>query len=162
MAASHQLRQRIGKRQSRPVSVTSLLLLPALLAAGCGGGVNLAAIDDDPSLITGSIRAEPSEPTVSGGFGDAVEDELKSDRDTVVGLVTATDLEAYDGEAIAWRNATTGASGKVQAIRETAEAGVVCRRFTVHRQTYQGPALWTGEVCRRQAEGWQITSFQKV
>ncbi len=161
MAASHQLRQQNRKCQSRFVVVTSLLLLASLLA-GCGGGVNLAAIDDDPSLITGSIESNTVEPAVPGAFGNAIEDELNSDRDTVVGLVVATDLKAYDGKALAWRNVTTGASGMVQGIRETTSLGVTCRQFTVNRQTYQGVALWTAEVCRRPGDDWTVTSFQKV
>ncbi|MCP1198240.1 RT0821/Lpp0805 family surface protein [Notoacmeibacter sp. MSK16QG-6] len=161
MAASHQLRQHIRKRQSPFVPVTALLF-QAFVVAGCGGGVNLAAIDDDPSLITGSIDAGPAKSSPPSAFGNAVEDELKSDRDTVIGMVIATDLQAYTGEAVSWRNATTGASGTVQGVRETTDIGVTCRQFTIHRQTYQGAALWTAEICRRIDEDWKVTSFQKV
>ncbi|RLQ87438.1 RT0821/Lpp0805 family surface protein [Notoacmeibacter ruber] len=150
------------KRQSRCVPVTTLAFI-AWGLAGCGGGVNLAKIDDDPTLITGSIA--PSEAKTKAApdpFGSAVEDELQSDREAIIGMVTAADLSTHGEEGLAWRNAKTGASGQIDSIREKTEGGVTCRQFTVSRQTYQGVALWTGEACRGALDEWMATRFQRV
>ena len=162
MTVRPQLRQRKAIRQSRPVSVTSIVAI-ALSLSGCGTGADLAALDDDPTLITGSIQpADVAATSAVSPVVSAHSDEIMSDRDAIVGMAMSADLDALGGEALAWRNSKTESRGAIRDIREVAVGTAICRQFTASRQNYSGVALWTGEICRRTGEDWRVTNFQKV
>lgn len=166
MTASEQLRQVRRMRQPSHAGLVALVFCAGILA-GCGTGGGLSALDDDPTLITGSITpakpAGPSSTAPDNSFASGGSElEIESDRKAIVGMVIAADLDRFTEGGLDWRNVRTGSYGRIESLRRVVRASLICRQFTVSRQSYDGVALWTGEMCRKPQDDWQVTSFQKV
>jgi len=129
----------------------SLALAPAVLLAGCAGGIDLrkAAVDD--TIVTGSVSAEATEPA----------DALLSDQSTVRDAVSSADPEALGEAGLAWANGRTGSRGTVTSLVEVTRKGLPCRRFVTTRESFDGVKRYTGEVCRVGGDLWRISAFSE-
>ena len=126
-----------------------LLALPACAS----GGFSLEKAEVDRSLYTGDIPA---------GRKDERASERISDEATIRNAVTSADIESLAGRAIPWANSDTGARGEISDVREFKSEGKLCRRFKTSRESFDGIALFTGEVCMVSAGAWRIQRFDEA
>jgi hypothetical protein len=136
-------------------SRVSICLLAGVLVSGCAArGLGLDQLAADPTLITGSTakQAQPQAPDRT----------VTSDAMTVRNAVASADLRALAPGGLGWANAETGSRGAVTNLVEHKDRGVLCRRFTTTRESFDGVALYRGESCLAGSSLWAVTAFEKL
>lgn len=139
--------------QANRLRHASLFCVLLALPACASGGFSLEKAEVDSSLYTGDIPA---------GRKDARASERISDEATIRNAVTSADIESLAGRAVPWANSDTGARGSITGLAEFKSEGRLCRRFLTSRESFDGIALFTGEVCMVSAGAWRIQRFEEA
>lgn len=126
-----------------------LLVLPACAS----GSFSLKQAEVDSSLYTGDVP--------SGARKGAASERL-SDEATIRNAVSSADIESLGGRSVPWVNSDTGSRGSIDNLAEFRRDGLLCRRFNTSRESFDGIALFKGEVCMVSAGAWRIQSFEGV
>ncbi|WP_378943928.1 RT0821/Lpp0805 family surface protein [Mesorhizobium sp. ANAO-SY3R2] len=132
-----------------------VLLLSLTMVTACGaGGFSLEKAEVDRSVLTSKV------PDDAGSAG--IDANRLSDQATIRNAVSSADLQELKGQAIPWANAETGARGSITALAESMERGVLCRKFSASRESFDGVTLFKGEICAAGAGTWQMLAFEPV
>ncbi|RWA61118.1 RT0821/Lpp0805 family surface protein [Mesorhizobium sp.] len=135
-------------------SAKAALLTLAFPLAGCGaGGFSLEKAEIDRSIITSSAPYSPVQPASS---------DKDSDQTTIGNAVSSADIQELGGQAVPWANAGTGSRGAITELVELKDGGLSCRRFTATRESFDGVALYRGELCMAGAGGWRMQEFKAL
>lgn len=135
-----------ARRAGPLVAVLALLVL-----GGCAsGGFSLSKAETDPTILTGAIGDAP---------GATASAEQISDEATIRNAVSSADIESLKGAPIPWANADTGARGAISSLVEHKSAGMLCRRFVTSRESFDGVALYNGQVCMVAPGAWRMERF---
>jgi surface antigen len=137
----HRPLRRIFQRQ-----LTIVIMVLPLCACGSAGG--LTKVDADPSLVTGGIQQAA-----------LVDSAQNSDANTIRNAISAANLDMSGGVPLLWANRDTGSRGTVNQINETEDDGVVCRKFETSRESFEGVALYKGNVCLGADGQWFMQDF---
>lgn len=137
---------------SRAAIKAAIVLVTLPLAACGGGGFSLEQAEVDRTILTSSTPA-----TVS-----PIDQDRASDQATIRNAVSSADIEELGGQAIPWANAGTGSRGSITELAEFKESGRTCRRFTASRESFDGVALFKGEVCLAGAGAWRMRDFKAL
>jgi hypothetical protein len=126
---------------------SAALCLSIFALPGCmGSGLDLFGNSSvDRSVATGTVPVAKT----SDGLSDAV---------AVRNAVSSADI-ASGGSAIPWANTSSGSAGVISSIEEDHASGVLCRRFTTTRHSFEGIAKFDGRTCRLDNGEWYLTSF---
>lgn len=118
---------------------------------GCGaGGFSLEKAEVDQSILTSTVPA-------TAARRDTV---TASDETTIRNAVSSSDIATARGKPLPWANADTGSRGVITAMAERKqEDGLLCRSFTTSRESFDGVALYTGDVCTAGAGVWRMVAF---
>lgn len=127
-----------------------IVVAGCLLLSACAGGPDLDRLAADTTITTGSISS-PQAP--------ALPEELDSDRLAMRNSVSAADISRMEEDGIAWANPATGSRGTVTGISEYKEQGMLCRRFSATRESYDGVRIFRGEICLGPAGRWAMLDF---
>ena len=147
--AAQALDVRISRFAGSRVLRVSLLCLSILPVSACAtGGFDLSKAEVDRTIVTGG--AQPSTGSVP---------EQLSDETTIRNAVSSADLEQLNGEPLAWANADTGSRGAITALAEERQDGMLCRRFTTSRESFDGVSLFQGKACLAPAGSWRMREF---
>jgi hypothetical protein len=121
----------------------TMLVLPGCMGAGLDlfGNSNV-----DRSVSTGTVPVAKT----SDGLSDAV---------AVRNAVSSADISQGGYNAIPWASASSGSAGVISSIEEDRASGVLCRRFTTTRHSFEGIAKFDGRTCRLENGEWYLTSF---
>ncbi|MDG4893775.1 MULTISPECIES: RT0821/Lpp0805 family surface protein [unclassified Mesorhizobium] len=135
-------------------SAKAALLTLALPLAACGaGGFSLQKAEVDRSIITASAPSSPAAPAVS---------DQDSDQTTIGNAVSSADIKQLGGQTVPWANAGTGSRGAITELVELKDGGLTCRRFSATRESFDGVALYKGELCLAEAGGWRMQEFKPL
>lgn len=129
------------------------MVMFALPLAGCGvGGFSLDKAEVDRSIVTGSTStvARPADA------------DRESDQVTIRNAVSSADIHELGGQAVPWANSGTGSRGTITGLAEFKDGGLVCRRFTATRESFDGVALFKGETCLTSAGAWNMQDFRAL
>jgi surface antigen len=144
------------RRQSHIIASArpaAALLIVALVLSGCGmGGFSLEKAEVDPSIVTGSIAADPGKPAP----------DLAADEATIRDAVSSADVEVLAGTPVPWANAATGSRGAITGLAEYQDGSELCRRFSVSRERYDGVAMYRGKACLVSQGKWKLTDFEAL
>lgn len=122
----------------------------ALLGAGCGAAsLKLADSEVDRSLTTATVPSATA----------AADPDRRSDEATIRNAVSSADIAVPGAAPLAWANTDTGSRGSISKVIQTNQNGVVCRKFTTTRESFDGIALFNGETCMMAPGAWQLTAF---
>ena len=128
-----------------------VLIVAAMPLAGCAsGGFDLARTEIDQSSLTGALPNTGTPP-------DAVR---VSDEATIRNAVSSADPDQAKVQPLAWANADTGSRGAISALVESKEDGLLCRKFTTTRESFDGVALYQGKACMAGPGQWQMLAFR--
>ncbi|PTE09551.1 RT0821/Lpp0805 family surface protein [Mesorhizobium helmanticense] len=134
-------------------SAKAAIVLVALPLAACGGGgFSLEQAEVDRTILTSSTSANAS----------LVDQDRASDQTTIGNAVSSADIEQLSGQAVPWANADTGSRGSITELAESRDKGQTCRRFTASRESFDGVALFKGEVCLAGAGAWRMQDFKAL
>ncbi|TPI73379.1 RT0821/Lpp0805 family surface protein [Mesorhizobium sp. B2-8-9] len=134
-------------------SVKAVVVTLALSLAGCGaGGFSLEKADVDRSIITSSAPSSLAAPAA----------DKDSDQTTIGNAVSSADVKELGGQAVPWANAGTGSRGAITELVELKDGGLTCRRFSATRESFDGVALYKGELCLAEAGGWRMQEFKAL
>ncbi len=134
-------------------STKAALVALALPLAACGaGGFSLEKAEVDRSILTSSTPAS-TEPADS---------DRNSDQTTIGNAVSSADIEQLGGQAVPWANGGTGSRGSITQLTELKDNGQTCRRFKASRESFDGVALFEGELCLASAGGWHMQDFKAL
>lgn len=134
-------------------SLKVVLLFCLTMVSACGaGGFSLEKAEVDRSVLTSKV---PDDASSAG-----IDANRMSDQMTIRNAVSSADLQELKGQAIPWANAETGARGSITALAESMERGVLCRKFYVSRESFDGVTLFNGEICAAGAGTWQMLAFE--
>ncbi|MBZ9894847.1 MULTISPECIES: RT0821/Lpp0805 family surface protein [unclassified Mesorhizobium] len=134
-------------------SAKAAIVMIALPLAACGaGGFSLQKAEVDRSILTGSISA----PAASA------DSDRDSDQTTIGNAVSSADIEQLGGQAVPWANAGTGSRGSITELAELKDGGQTCRRFKASRESFDGVAMFAGELCLASAGGWRMQDFRAL
>ncbi|WP_292097038.1 RT0821/Lpp0805 family surface protein [Mesorhizobium sp.] len=135
-------------------SAKAALLTLALPLAACGaGGFSLEKAEVDRSIITSSAPSAPAVPASS---------DNDSDQTTIGNAVSSADIQELGGQAVPWANAGTGSRGSITELVELKDGGLTCRRFNATRESFDGVAMYQGELCIADAGGWRMQEFKAL
>ncbi|TPK95827.1 MULTISPECIES: RT0821/Lpp0805 family surface protein [unclassified Mesorhizobium] len=135
-------------------SAKAALLTLALPLAACGaGGFSLEKADVDRSIVTSSTPYSPAAPAAA---------DKDSDQTTIGNAVSSADIKELGGQAVPWANAGTGSRGAITELVELKDGGLTCRRFSATRESFDGVALYKGELCLAGAGGWRMQEFNAL
>ncbi len=130
----------------------SLALLAAAQLAACGvGGFSLEKAEVDHSILT---SATPAAETADPNF--------TADQATIRNAVSSADLESLGGKAIPWANPGTGSRGSINELAETRDTGILCRRFSASRESFDGVAMFYGRACLISEGAWRLDEFKAL
>lgn len=134
----------------KPARGLVLACLVAVPLAACAGGFDLdnAAVDD--TLITGNVAANERRQS------DATQ---VSDETTIRNAVSSADLEAANQNGLPWANVDTGSRGAITNLVEYDNKGLLCRKFNVSRESFNGVRLYAGDACRAGDGSWRMLAF---
>ncbi|MEW6633082.1 MAG: RT0821/Lpp0805 family surface protein, partial [Pseudomonadota bacterium] len=104
----------------------------------------------DRSIVTSSTSASPAAPAAS---------DTDSDQTTIGNAVSSADIKELGGQAVPWANSGTGSRGAITELVELKDAGRTCRSFTATRESFDGVALYKGQLCMAGAGGWHMQAF---
>ena len=125
----------------------------ALPLAACGaGGFSLEKAEVDRSILTSSAP-DPTAP---------LDQDRASDQTTIRNAVSSADIEQLAGQAVPWANSGTGSRGSITELVEVRDKGQTCRRFTASRESFDGVAMFEGELCLASAGGWRMQDFKAL
>jgi surface antigen len=128
-------------------------LIAALPLSACASAPDLGVAEVDRSLHTGSIATD------SGGAADSVR---VSDTVVIRNAVSSADLEQANGQALSWANPETGSRGSVTGLAEYKDNDTLCRRFRTTRESFDGVAIYRGDICLASAGAWRIRAFESL
>ncbi|TIN10593.1 RT0821/Lpp0805 family surface protein [Mesorhizobium sp.] len=129
------------------------IVLVALPLAACGaGGFSLEQAEVDRTILTSSTPASAL----------LIDQDRASDQATIRNAVSSADIQELGGQAVPWANSDTGSRGSITELAESRDNGQLCRRFTASRESFDGVALFKGEVCLAGAGGWQMQDFKAL
>jgi len=132
----------------------SLALVAFVLSlGGCAGGFDMKKAEVDPTILTSSVRTEAGSPA---------DPERLSDETAIRNAVSSADLTELAGKSLPWANPATGSRGAISALVEAKDKGLLCRRFTTSRESFDGIALFTGEACMAETGAWHMAAFSPV
>ncbi|PBC02011.1 RT0821/Lpp0805 family surface protein [Mesorhizobium sp. WSM3860] len=135
-------------------SAKAALLTLALPLAACGaGGFSLEKAEVDRSIITSSAPSSPAMPATS---------DNDSDQTTIGNAVSSADVQELGGQAVPWANAGTGSRGSITELVELKDGDLTCRRFNATRESFDGVAMYQGELCMASAGGWRMQEFKAL
>ncbi|TPN83306.1 hypothetical protein FJ987_28350 [Mesorhizobium sp. CU2] len=135
-------------------SVKAVVVALALPLAACGaGGFSLEKAEVDRSIITSSTPSAPAAPALS---------DKDSDQTTIGNAVSSADIKELGGQSVPWANSGTGSRGAITELVELKDTGLTCRRFTATRESFDGVALYRGELCMAEAGGWHMQEFKAL
>ncbi|HEY5818448.1 MAG TPA: RT0821/Lpp0805 family surface protein [Mesorhizobium sp.] len=124
-----------------------------LVLAGCGAGTApMQQAATDPAIV-GSISPQ----TEASGDVQKVSDEV-----TIRNAVSSVDIAQMPADQIGWANADTGSRGAISALVESKEDGLLCRKFTTTRESFDGVALYQGKTCMAGPGQWQMLAFRAM
>lgn len=129
------------------------LLFLALSIAGCAGGFDMKKAEVDPTILTSSVRTEAGSPA---------DPERLSDETAIRNAVSSADLTELAGRSLPWANPATGSRGAISSLVEAKDKGILCRRFTTSRESFDGIALFKGEACMAETGAWHMAAFSPV
>jgi len=130
-----------------------MLLVVALPLSACGsGGLDMSETDIDQSSVTGAL------PT-SGNTPDAVR---AADETTIRNAVSSADPEQARLHPLAWANSDTGSRGAISSLMERQDEGLLCRKFTASRESFDGVALYAGDACKGERGTWFMRTFKPL
>jgi outer membrane surface antigen len=148
--------QAFDSRQWRLIasaSAKAAVVVLALPIAACGaGGFSLEKAEVDRSILTSSTSTSAT-PTDS---------ERDSDQTTIGNAVSSADIEQLGGQSVPWANAGTGSRGSITNLAELKDKGQTCRRFKASRESFDGVAMFQGELCLASAGGWRMQDFKAL
>jgi surface antigen len=124
------------------------VLIVGLPLGACGSAGGLSKVDADPALVTGSVEQE--------ALADSTQN---SDANTIRNAISAANLDMSHGVPLAWANRDTGSRGTVNQIDESEKDGIVCRKFETSRESFEGVALYHGNVCLGADRQWFMQEF---
>ncbi|UVK38290.1 hypothetical protein LHFGNBLO_005439 [Mesorhizobium sp. AR10] len=134
-------------------SARAAIVAAALPLAACGaGGFSLEKAEVDRSILT-STAPDPTAP---------LDQDRASDQTTIRNAVSSADIEQLAGQAVPWANSGTGSRGSITELVELKDNGQTCRRFTASRESFDGVALFKGEVCLAGAGAWRVQDFKAL
>jgi hypothetical protein len=134
-------------------SSKAAIVIVALPLAACGaGGFSLEKAEVDRSIVTSSAPAK-----VTSSDADSA-----SDQTTIGNAVSSADIEELRGQAVPWANAGTGSRGSITELAELKDRGQTCRRFKASRESFDGVAMFEGELCLASAGGWRMQGFKAL
>lgn len=126
---------------------SGVLCMAVLALPGCmGAGLDLFGGPSVDRVSTGTVPVAKT----SDGLSDAV---------AVRNAVSSADISQGGDNPIPWANATSGSAGVISAIQEDRASGMLCRRFTTTRHSYEGIAKFDGSACQLGNGEWYLTSF---
>jgi surface antigen len=138
---------------SAQAAVKVAIVLVALPLAGCGaGGFSLEQAEVDRTILTSSTAASAS----------LIDQDRASDQATIRNAVSSADIQELGGQAVPWANSDTGSRGSITELAESRDNGQLCRRFTASRESFDGVALFKGEVCLAGAGAWRMQDFKAL
>ncbi|TIT46848.1 MAG: hypothetical protein E5W72_21375 [Mesorhizobium sp.] len=138
---------------SAQAAVKVAMVLVALQLAGCGaGGFSLEQAEVDRTILTSSTPASAS----------PIDQDRASDQTTIRNAVSSADIQELGGQAVPWANSDTGSRGSITELAESRDNGQLCRRFTASRESFDGVALFKGEVCLAGAGAWRMQDFKAL
>ena len=138
---------------SAQAAVKVAIVLVALPLAACGaGGFSLEQAEVDRTILTSSTPASAS----------PIDQDRASDQATIRNAVSSADIQELAGQAVPWANSDTGSRGSITELAESRDNGQLCRRFTASRESFDGVALFKGEVCLAGAGAWRIQDFKAL
>ena len=85
-----------------------------------------------------------------------------SDETTIRNAVSSADPEQARLQPLAWANADTGSRGAISSMLEKQEDGLLCRKFTASRESFDGVALYTGDACKGDRGTWFMRTFKPL
>ncbi|RVC58285.1 hypothetical protein EN766_40725, partial [Mesorhizobium sp. M2A.F.Ca.ET.046.02.1.1] len=85
-----------------------------------------------------------------------------SDQTTIGNAVSSADIKELGGQTVPWANAATGSRGAITELVELKDGGLTCRRFSATRESFDGVALYKGELCLAEAGGWRMQEFKPL
>ncbi|WP_292318625.1 RT0821/Lpp0805 family surface protein, partial [Mesorhizobium sp.] len=85
-----------------------------------------------------------------------------SDQTTIGNAVSSADIQELGGQAVPWANAGTGSRGSITELVELKDGGLTCRRFNATRESFDGVAMYQGELCIADAGGWRMQEFKAL
>lgn len=134
-------------------STKAAIMAVVLPLAACGaGGFSLEKAEVDRSILTSSTSASAT-PASS---------DRDSDQTTIGNAVSSADIEQLGGQAVPWANAGTGSRGSITGLTELKDNGQTCRRFKASRESFDGVAMFEGELCLASAGGWRMQDFKPL
>ena len=115
-------------------------------------------------LQPGKGRGRPLDPDQQhAGFGQRLPIRIAtSDQTTIGNAVSSADIEQLGGQAVPWANAGTGSRGSITELAELKDRGQTCRRFKASRESFDGVAMFEGELCLASAGGWRMQGFKAL
>lgn len=138
---------------SAQAAVKVAIVLVALPLAACGaGGFSLEQAEIDRTILTSSTPAAAS----------PIDQDRASDQATIRNAVSSADIQELGGQAVPWANSDTGSRGSITELAESRDNGQLCRRFTASRESFDGIALFKGEVCLAGAGAWRMQDFKAL
>lgn len=138
---------------SAQAAVKVAIVLVALPLAACGaGGFSLEQAEIDRTILTSSTPAAAS----------PIDQDRASDQATIRNAVSSADIQELGGQAVPWANSDTGSRGSITELAESRDDGQLCRRFTASRESFDGIALFKGEVCLAGAGAWRMQDFKAL
>ncbi|TIQ24547.1 MAG: hypothetical protein E5X61_23905 [Mesorhizobium sp.] len=138
---------------SAQAAVKVAIVLVALPLAACGaGGFSLEQAEIDRTILTSSTPAAAS----------PIDQDRASDQATIRNAVSSADIQELGGQAVPWANSDTGSRGSITELAESKDNGQLCRRFTASRESFDGVALFKGEVCLAGAGAWRMQDFKAL
>ncbi|MER9235244.1 RT0821/Lpp0805 family surface protein [Mesorhizobium sp. M0622] len=133
-------------------SAKAMIVIVVLPLAACGGGFSLEQAEVDRSVLTSSTPASVT----------PLDQDRASDQATIRNAVSSADVEQLAGQAVPWANADTGSRGSITELAEFRANGETCRRFTASRESFDGVALFKGEICLAGGSIWRLQDFKAL
>lgn len=134
----------------KPARNAVLACLAVVPLTACAGGFDLGKADVDNTLTTGSVpvngRPQPDATQVS-------------DETTIRNAVSSADLGAVGESGLPWANVDTGSRGAITNLVEYDNKGLLCRKFSVSRESFNGVRLYAGDACRAGDGSWRMLAF---
>lgn len=141
-----------GALRPRALTIVGIFCAAIALPACGAGGFSLKQAEVDRSLYTSNVPASQT----------PYDADRLSDEATIRNAVTSADIETLGGAPLPWANAETGARGQVTNIAESRSDGVLCRRFRVSRESFDGIAMFNGETCMAAPGVWKMQDLQSL
>jgi hypothetical protein len=146
-------RRLIASAKAQAAVKAAAIVLVALPLTACGaGGFSLEQAEVDRTILTSSTPAVAS----------PIDQDRASDQATIRNAVSSADIQELAGQAVPWANSDTGSRGSITELAESRDNGQLCRRFTASRESFDGIALFKGEVCLAGAGAWRMQDFKAL